>query len=569
MKFIFVLILITLLSLYVAEDPDHEEEELSELDDTLMYRKKKLEDKVIFVNNKVTNLENKLNVLDNSEKDDKKHNTGKYNLKDNKDHKHHDKHNINKDNVILPKPDKKEEKIHTQAKHNDHISNKKLKEEKKQNNNNNKHAEEIKHQPNSSKQVNSLKPNIPISVLEKQNKQNYNKINQPVVNNIPPPVPQKQNKSMNILAIKDIVKKQKRDIIESMEFNLPEISIDKNQRIEHYYPYFYKTHLLEYNNMIDRQPQSNNAIHINGPHPNINPNLNIRNSPITVPTPIIECADIACEICDIQTKMKCLKCFHGFYSLDNKCYKSCPVNYIADIFKRQCVLVASNNQNTFSRITYLKAFSTGSCINMCGRVSEDCSCQQDCKQLGNCCSDYYICEDLYKKNLNKGEECQSKNPTCELCSDMNNGANTKCSQCKAGYYLRNEECVSICDQYDKVFTNSMTCVKGQRCLVENCNECEDNNPSVCKRCSNGFFLYNNQCMISCPMQFNADRMNWMCLEPSVFAWYWIFPSASSCRNKCDIPSGGNMDCSCRDDCFRYGNCCQDIEEYCYKLVITK
>lgn len=237
--------------------------------------------------------------------------------------------------------------------------------------------------------------------------------------------------------------------------------------------------------------------------------------------------------------------------------------------------------DTFSRVTYLKAFSTGSCKNMCGKVASDCSCRPDCTQLGNCCSDYRDCEVLFRKNQNRKEECESRNPTCELCLDLdtqnaphnNNHPSTKCGQCKPGFFLRNDECVKFCDINDRVHKENMVCHKSNRCLVENCLECQDGNPSVCKQCFNGHYLHNNMCHLFCPGNLRADRMNWICTNESVFSWYWIFPSRSSCRNRCDQGVGinnnsGYGDCSCREDCIRYGNCCQDVEEYCYKFIIS-
>jgi len=149
---------------------------------------------------------------------------------------------------------------------------------------------------------------------------------------------------------------------------------------------------------------------------------------------------------------------------------------------------------------------------------------------------------------------------CELCSDTN-----KCGQCKPGYFLRSQECVESCGSSDKISKHNMICSKTNRCLVDNCLECEDNNPSVCRQCFNGHYLHNNMCHLSCPGTLRADRMNWICLESNMFSWYWVFPSKSSCRNKCDMIAG---DCSCRQDCINYGNCCQDVEDYCYKFIIS-
>ncbi len=133
-------------------------------------------------------------------------------------------------------------------------------------------------------------------------------------------------------------------------------------------------------------------------------------------------------------------------------------------------------------------------------------------------------------------------------------------------FLKNGDCVPFCEQADIVIKTNMICAKEDKCLVENCLQCEEDNQSVCKKCYNGFFLYNNMCNTSCPANLRADRMNWLCIEPTVFAWYWVFPSNNSCREKCGVALTQESDCSCDYDCVRNGTCCQDIEEYCFNNI---
>jgi len=55
----------------------------------------------------------------------------------------------------------------------------------------------------------------------------------------------------------------------------------------------------------------------------------------------------------------------------------------------------------------------------------------------------------------------------------------------------------------------------------------------------------------------------------VFAWYWVFPSRTSCRSHCGVVVQESWDCSCRDDCVYFGNCCQDIEDYCPDMLFWR
>jgi hypothetical protein len=216
---------------------------------------------------------------------------------------------------------------------------------------------------------------------------------------------------------------------------------------------------------------------------------------------------------------------------------------------------------------------------------KDCSCKLDCILSGNCCSDYHECENTIKIHKKKLFECQSKVKNCEFC-DFSKSNKTLCKQCNKGFYLRNGECVKKCFPSDSIKEENKICIKNQKqeCRIENCSECVEGNSAICNYCSNGFFMHNNKCLAICPIKFRADRISWNCIEPPVFAWYWIFPSKNSCEDNCgksfilnntnnnSIISNSNssdFNCSCEKDCFRLGNCCQDIEEFCESFVFWK
>ena len=93
---------------------------------------------------------------------------------------------------------------------------------------------------------------------------------------------------------------------ESIQFTLPQITIDSKHNIDYYYPYFYKTHIIDYYDNL-------NTNHLSS-----------------------DCLDLGCEWCDTASKAICHQCRHGFYNYNSKCYTVCPYNYIADIYKRKC-----------------------------------------------------------------------------------------------------------------------------------------------------------------------------------------------------------------------------------------
>lgn len=91
--------------------------------------------------------------------------------------------------------------------------------------------------------------------------------------------------------------------------------------------------------------------------------------------------------------------------------------------------------------------------------------------------------------------------------------------------------------------------------------CETCEKGICYKCRNGFFLYKNKCLKSCPIGLRANRVNFSCEEKFKFAFYWIFPSVYSCKDKCGIHAF-QADCSCKYSCLRRGNCCDDFEKEC-------
>ena len=116
-----------------------------------------------------------------------------------------------------------------------------------------------------------------------------------------------------------------------------------------------------------------------------------------------------------------------------------------------------------------------------------------------------------------------------------------------------------------------------------------NNILYCKKCVNGWFLYEGECYKVCPGKYRADRINWTCKEYpsklkliiknlflfyfilsfilfSAFSWYWVHPSKGSCNKNC---GSEQIDCSCNSDCYREGNCCQDADTFCLHFNILR
>jgi hypothetical protein len=79
----------------------------------------------------------------------------------------------------------------------------------------------------------------------------------------------------------------------------------------------------------------------------------------------------------------CQKCKTGYYLHNNQCITRCPKSFYTDTLTYTCKDIKHDPN-------YLMKYSKGSCQNMCGNWSNDCSCASDCKYTGTCCTDYKL-----------------------------------------------------------------------------------------------------------------------------------------------------------------------------------
>jgi hypothetical protein len=92
----------------------------------------------------------------------------------------------------------------------------------------------------------------------------------------------------------------------------------KYRRIGDYYPYFYKSHeILFKNHKVNPKEDTN------------------------------QCNDQECEWCDLSTRSICKICKKGYFINDFKCYTTCPIHRVADIFRRACVDLTTNSKNIY------------------------------------------------------------------------------------------------------------------------------------------------------------------------------------------------------------------------------
>lgn len=130
----------------------------------------------------------------------------------------------------------------------------------------------------------------------------------------------------------------------------------------------------------------------------------------------------------------------------------CPMGFIADTILEKCV-PKNLNPNSFTM-----AYSIGSCVNKCGKKSFDCSCSQDCKKFGHCCSDYNIHDCDHILDVSKIVEKKCKD--CQLCDEkLDENKNHTCVQCPDDKYFYSGKCYIDCPEDTIRNEKNLTCQK--------------------------------------------------------------------------------------------------------------
>ena len=111
-----------------------------------------------------------------------------------------------------------------------------------------------------------------------------------------------------------------KDNLKSSKLILPKLMIDNDHQLKDFFPFFLQTHILKIG------IKNNNKQELSK-----------------------ECIEPFCGLCDKSTRKNCIQCLKGFYKFNNKCFNTCPKNYVADIFKREC-----HKLNERSKIIKLK-----------------------------------------------------------------------------------------------------------------------------------------------------------------------------------------------------------------------
>ena len=93
-------------------------------------------------------------------------------------------------------------------------------------------------------------------------------------------------------------------------------------------------------------------------------------------------------------------------------------------------------------------------------------------------------------------------------------------------------------------------------IVSFCKTYSDDLKIACSACVKGYYLYNNDCIKTCPYNLVADNFSNSCKVKDINTSSIKAYSYSKCINKCGKEF---EDCSCNIHCFKEGNCCSDIQ----------
>ncbi|CAG9329240.1 unnamed protein product [Blepharisma stoltei] len=186
-----------------------------------------------------------------------------------------------------------------------------------------------------------------------------------------------------------------------------------------------------------------------------------------------------CFSCSITTT-NCTACYTNMYlysdSTSSWCVSSCPENYMPS--SGHCIPISASDCAVGCTSTLL---GNSACDSICNTT--DCNYDNgNCLSAGSCSFGKY----------QDGTQCVDCSYPCNNCIGP-----TTCTSCKANSTTGVQLLIYDYYCYDKC--PSGTVKSGITCVDCNskCSECQGNS-NTCISCKSGYYLYNNNCISSCP-----------------------------------------------------------------------
>lgn len=272
--------------------------------------------------------------------------------------------------------------------------------------------------------------------------------------------------------------------------------------------------------------------------------------------------DSTCNTCDGGTNLDCTSCSDylylyltsclvecpaGFFRFtENVCIETCPAGYFitddlkdCNICDPNCLTCSGPDPNDctgcYEDTPYLLPDSQCAAECLTGQFLYESICYEICPEgtlaivlsisycTTECPSNYYI-SDGYCLPCSSGcAECLNSS-TCTTClSGFSMTVDNQCvSQCPDGYISIDGICIVKCDD-------------------DNCIDCTISHPEICKKCSDGFIIYNSTCVEICPDNFYLDNSK-------------CFP----CSNDCDYCENADLCYECFEGKFLLDGKCVSL-----------
>ena len=253
--------------------------------------------------------------------------------------------------------------------------------------------------------------------------------------------------------------------------------------------------------------------------------------------------EYTCYSCDGGTSSDCLSCESGYFLHNKKCLDTCPDGFWGDTVTYTCKPCWSSSVSPYSCVT-CNAQSSGSCLKC------DSPYFLYPNTIGQC---LLTCPDGFWANSGSRtcDSCwisTSSSPySCKTC--LSSGSSNQCTSCAAGAFLHPNtegECVAPCPDGFWGDTYSNTCQPCWSSTVQpyTCASCMGPHSTNCLSCNPDTFLYQGQCITSCPAGYWGDTSSWEC-KPC-----WSSTTSPFTCKTCD--AGGSSNClSCNVGAFQY------------------
>ncbi|KAL4436311.1 hypothetical protein ABPG74_015902 [Tetrahymena malaccensis] len=246
----------------------------------------------------------------------------------------------------------------------------------------------------------------------------------------------------------------------------------------------------------------------------------------------IKCAQQNCDKCSDQTKTSCQSCNKNSIQELNQCVSLCNSESQSKCYNcdescltcsgpssSQCIQCATGYKRykdlcykkcpdyTFydeSQQQCIDCYDNKNCLQCSNQEKEKClKCNKNSTVLvkGQCLNPCLSTQ--FRSNIDS--TCKDCPTNCIQCilQNTSDDSGIMCQKCNSKYFLFSQTCVEQCPLSFQQDNQNKICIA---CDDTNCEDCQ-NNFKICRKCKNAKYLYQNQCLDKCPNRFKPDNLN--------------------------------------------------------------